>query len=300
MKDELIMDQSRELFTFNKDELIFKINECNQSKLSSHSSQHSGELKQLSEEEIIVKNLTSDFLAFRTKTTKKQYYALSPTYCVIPPNGTQNLSIILYNQSGQKIDPKGHKFKFEGFIISKNEKDENIKNLFHEYIKNGTKVVGNIKKKSAKFIVENDEEGPLRASNNSLGSSNLSNYTVANDKKETLLMDKIQEKEDENLRLSDILENKSEGKIGVDNPNLEKLNNLKREYNQLKEQVENLKRNEELLNKRIYNEKNKKNVIHGSDKFKFKVPEDKDEKIPINKLIGIFIFSILLGFYLVK
>lgn len=298
MSQELVMDMSKEIFTLDKDILVFKINPSNFSKLSSHSSLHSNDSQPLSEENVTVTNLTSDYLAVRTKTTKKEKYAVNPLYCVIPPNGTKVLNFIYYNKIGEKNDPKGHKFKFEGFIIQENQKDEDIKKLFHDYIKNGTKVVGNAHKRYVRFSEEDD--GILRASNNSLGSSNLSNYTMADDKKGTLLMDKIKEKEEENLRLSDIIEGKKEEKSGLDNANLEKLECLKKEYNQLKEQVENLKRTEESLNKAILYEKNKRNVVNGSDKFKFNVPDDKDEKISRNKLIGIFLFSILVGFYLVK
>ena len=68
----------------------------------------------------------------------------------------------------------------------------------------------------------------------------------------------------------------------------------------LKEQVDNLKRNEELLNKRIINEKKRKNSSQGSNKFNYKIPTFKEEKITMNTLIGIFVISIFIGFYLVK
>ena len=298
MSKDLIMDVSKEIFTLNKEILTFKINQSNLSRLSSHSSIHSGNLQPLSEEDISITNLTSEYLAFRTKTTKKENYAVNPTYCLIPPNGNQVLNFVFYNKSAEKLDPKGHKFRFEGFIIPESQKNEEVKNLFQEYIKSGKKVVGNCLKRYVHFEENDEDSNILRGSNNSIGTNNLSNYTIAEEQKNSLLMDKIKEK-DENVRISDIIEEKSGGRFGIEN-NREKLENLKREYNQLKEQVENLKRNEELLNKRIYNEKNKKNVHHGSDKFKFKVPEIKEEKLSRNKIIGIFLFSVLIGFYLVK
>ena len=243
---ELVMDVSKEIFTLNKEILSFKINPQN-SKLSSHSSIHSGDIKPLSEENIEVTNLTSDYLAFRTKTTKKEHYAVNPTYCVIPPNGTKSLNFVFYNKTGGKINPKGHKFKFEGFIIPEAQKDEDIKKIFQENIKKGKKVVGNSQKRYVQFSEdnENNEEEILRGSNSSLSSSNISNYTVPPG-------------EEENLRMSDIVDQKSGGRFGMPN-NKEKYESLKKEYEQLKEQVENLKRNEELLNKRIYNERNKNN-----------------------------------------
>ena len=298
MSHDLIMDLSKEIFKLDKEILTFKINQELISKLSSHSSSH---LQALSEENITVTNLTSDYLAFRTKTTKKEFYSVNPTYCIIPPNETQILTFVFYNRIGEKIDAKNHKFKFEGFIIPETEKDEEVKTLFQNYIKNGTKVVGTTKKSHSQFIEQNEEGSNLRASNDSLGnsiSSNLSNYTVAEDKNSnSLLLEKIKEKED-NVRLSDIIENKN-GSI-LDASNKEKLDNLKLKYEQLKGEFDNLKRNEELLNQRIYNERNKRNEIPGTDKFVYKVPEIKEKVLSRNTLISIFALSVLIGFYLVK
>ena len=74
-------------------------------------------------------------------------------------------------------------------------------------------------------------------------------------------MDKIKEKEEDNKNniLSDIIQDKKEGQFDVGYNNILKFENLKKEYNQLKEQYDNLKMNEELYKKRIYNEKNKNN-----------------------------------------
>jgi len=300
MPKDLVMDESKEVFKLDKDVLSFRINYSNLSKLSSLSSSSSKQLQPLSEEQILITNLTSEYLAFRTKTTKKELYIVNPTFCIIPPNSTQVLNFKFHNKPGEKLDPKNHKFKFQGFIIPESKKDLDVKELIKEYTQNGEKVVGNEKKCCVKFLEENDNS-ILSGSINNLTSSNISNYTVANDQNQgSLLKDKIENKEEENLRLSDIIQNKSGGRFGMDN-NKEKLEMLKREHNQLKEQVENLKRNEELLNKRIDNEKNKKSSSGGySTKFNYKVPVVKEAKLSKNKLIGIFLISILVGFYLVK
>lgn len=300
MSKDLIMDQSKEIFKIDKDVLSFRINYSNLSKLSSLSSSSSKQLQPLSEEQILITNLTSEYLAFRTKTTKKELYIVNPTFCIISPNGTQVLNFIFHNKPGDKLDPKNHKFKFQGFIIPESKKDLDTKELIKEYIQKGEKVVGNEKKCHVKFLEENDNS-ILSGSINNLGNSNMSNYTVANDQNQSsLLMDKIENKEEENLRLSDIIQDKSGGRFGMEN-NKEKLEILKREHNQLKEQYENLKRNEELLNKRIDNEKNQKSSSGGhSTKFNYKVPVMKEPKLSRNKLIGIFLLSILVGFYLVK
>ena len=303
MSHELIMDLSKEIFKLDKDILTFEIGPSIESKLSmSGLSHHSTDLKPLSEEELCVTNLTSDYLAFRTKTTKKEYYSVNPTYFILPPNGNQIIKFLFYNQSGKEVDPKGHKFRFEGFVILESEKDEDLKELFQKYIKSGKKVVGNVAKRYVKIIKEN--EVLSQDSNSTLSNSNLSNYSDLNEPKQnTLLVDKIQQKqfEPQNLtKMSEIIMDKSGGQLGRDN-NREKLEKLKNEYTILKEQVDNLKRNEELLNQRFENEKNKKsNTQIFSDKHKYKVPEIKEKKMARNYLIGIFMFSVLVGFYLAK
>jgi hypothetical protein len=278
MSKDLIMDVSKEIFTIDKDKLCFRVNSSNLSKLSSHSSINAGNLQPLSEEEIHLKNLTSDYLAFRTKTTKKEYYAVNPTYCIIPPNGSQTLNFTFYNKQGMNLDPKGHKFKFQGFIIPESQKDKDAKDLIKDYIDKGEKVVGNEKKCGVKFIEDSEDSGALR--------SDISGKSG----------------DEENLRFSDVMQPGSDLKIGGDN-NKEKLEFLKREHNQLQEQVDNLKRNQELLIKRINNEKNQKSSEGFSNKFFYKVPAVNETKVPKNTknaLIGIFILSVLVGFYLVK
>lgn len=303
MSHELVMDLSKEIFKLDKDILTFEIGPSIESKLSMSSlSHHSTDLKPLSEEELCVTNLTSDYLAFRTKTTKKEYYSVNPTYFALPPNGNKTIKFLFYNQSGKEVDPKGHKFRFEGFIINESEKDEDLKELFKNYIKSGKKVVGNVAKRYVKIIKEN--EVLSQDSKSTLSNSNLSNYSDLNEPKQnTLLMDKIQQKEFEPqnlMKMSDIVMDKSGGQLGRDN-NREKLERLKNEYKILKEQVDNLKRNEELLNQRFENEKNKKsNTQVFSDKYKYKMPEVKEKTVNRNFLIGIFMFSVLIGFYLAK
>ena len=70
MSKDLIMDVSKELFKLDKTELNFTINSAMISKPSSSSS-HSVHLKPLSETEVTVTNITSEYIALRTKTTKK-------------------------------------------------------------------------------------------------------------------------------------------------------------------------------------------------------------------------------------
>ena len=286
MSHELIMDISKELFKLDKDVLEFVISASMISKLSSVPTRAS-HLRPLSELELTITNLTSEYIAFRIKTTKKDYYAVEPTYGVLTPNGEQKIKITYYGKTGVKPNSKDHKFRVEGFIIPEEQKNETIKDLFQDYIKKEIKVSGNSIKLHAKFIeednandkinelepVKEEEKEILRESVVSTSSA----YTVPEGQKSSL--------EDNNK--SDLTDK-------------EKLENLKNEYNQLKEEVENLKRNEETLNKKIRSEKNKKNIVPQSEIFRFNVPEVKEKPFSRNILIGIFVFSALIGFYLIK
>jgi hypothetical protein len=43
-----------------------------------------------------VKNLTKSFVAVRTKTTKKDVYAVNPTYGVVNAEGTLEIKFVYY------------------------------------------------------------------------------------------------------------------------------------------------------------------------------------------------------------
>lgn len=312
MSHDLIMDESKEIFKLDREIITFKIDSSSINKLSSlHNSQ---QYQALSEEDIRITNITSEFLAFRTKTTKKENYSVHPIYCIIPPKSIQTINIILYYKAGLKIDSKGHKFKFEAFVIPESQKNDEVKELFNDYIKKGIEVRGNIQKRNVKFIDDTEDDqrdsNILKSSKNIMANSsasifsNIHNYTVAEDtKNQNLLMDKIKQKEEDNIniKLSQIIQDKNEGEFDAGYNNIVKFENLKKEYNQLKEQFDNLKMNEELCKKRLYNEKNKNSKSKDSKiKFNYKVPEDKEKKLSKNFIIGLFLFSTLIGFYLVK
>ena len=150
MSFESLLDTSKEVFSLNKDIIVFNIKSNNIKASSSPIA--------VTESDISIKNLTNDYLAFRTKTTKKSLYAVNPTYYIIPPNETKIIRIILYNVPGEKMETKGHKFRFEGFIINENEKDKDVKELFIDYQNKGDKIIGNIHKRNVQYIYEDKNE----------------------------------------------------------------------------------------------------------------------------------------------
>ena len=150
MSLESLMDTSKEIFKLDKEILTFKINSKNL--------EESSEPISIAGEEILVTNLTENYLALKIKTTKNKMYAVNPSYCIISPNEEKKINIILYKLIGEKLDPKKHKFQFEGIIILENEKEKDVKDLFNEYIKKGNKIVGNIQKISVKYLEIEEKE----------------------------------------------------------------------------------------------------------------------------------------------
>jgi hypothetical protein len=312
MSHELKMNTSKEVFKINKDVLTFIIDK------SYYTSQKILQPNKImvSQEDLSVANLTPNYLALRIKTTKKENYSVNPMYFIISPKGTQEINFKLYLNSGQKPDAKGHKFKFEGFMIKESQKNEDAKFLFTDYIDKGIEVIGNVQKRIVIFkeeselvfdnedVKEDEKEDKtiLRGKNNPLGMSTQSIYDYPDNKLQgSGMLKSIKESYDDivNIGTSGIFMDKS-AILKKENERQE-FEKLKKEYNQLKEQVDNLRINEDLLNQRIKIEKNKRTNSDGhSEKFKYKVPEIKEKKYSKNFLIGVFAFCTLIGFYLVK
>ena len=309
MSHELKMNTSKELFKIDKDILTFIIDK------SYYTSQKISQPHKImvSQEDLSVINLTPNYLALRIKTTKKENYSVNPMYFIISPNGTQEVNFKLYLKSGQKPDAKGHKFKFEGFIIQESQKNEDVKFLFNDYIDKGIEVIGNVQKRNVIFKEESEQvfdfedekedKTILRGKNNLLGMSTQSIYDYPdNTLQGSMMLKSIKESNDDivNLGTSNSIFMDKNAILKKENERQE-FEKLKKEYNQLKEQVDNLRINEDLLNQRIKKKKNKRTNSSGLyDKFKYKVPEVKEKKYSKNFLIGVFVFSTLIGFYLVK
>ena len=227
MSAELLLDNSKEVFQLDKDVLSFKLDTEDLSEVISKKLQKS-------ENQVKVTNLTDDYIAFRTKTTKKLYYSVDPVHCVIPPKGEQIVKISFSAKEGERIKTHGHKFKFEGFMISADEKDKDAKDIFNEYTQKGTPVVGNSQKTFVQFsdINENEITSVTSATKKNSGNllqvpashartpSDISEYAVTdevdsnkNNENKTLLMEQIQSNEDQKATLSDMLTGNSIGTI---------------------------------------------------------------------------------------
>ena len=183
MSLDSLIDSSKEIFEVDKDIITFKIDFKN--------NDISEELTAIDEQEVIITNLTQNYLAFQIKITKKKFYAVNPSYCILSPNEKKNIKIIFYNVPNEELNAKKHKFRFEGFIILDNEKDKDSKELFSEYIKKGNKIEGNIIIKSVKFINEEKKEEKKEEKQNQTN--------ILEEKLENLPEEKMQSKNEENI-----------------------------------------------------------------------------------------------------
>lgn len=156
-----MIEKIENIYQIEEDDIKFKINRNYiNNLLSSNVFQN---INLISSSQIVVKNLSQEYISFRVKTTKKQNYTVEPSYFILNPSETKIINIYFYINKLEEINEKGHKFKFEGFVIKESEKNKNIKNIFADYIKSGTKVRGNVVKKYVKFIDDNNYEIPNKS-----------------------------------------------------------------------------------------------------------------------------------------
>ena len=186
MSELNIIDSSKNLFSIDKKVIVFEINNEKKNTLSnininiSNSSSHYA--LYISHTSIIVTNLTSEYLSLRTKTTKKKNYNVYPSYCILPPNSEKKIDFKYFINEGEKISNSGHKFKFEGFIISNEEKDIDSKILFNKYISQKIPVKASLIKASVEFIEkENNTEINDININNSKNNIIDNSITIKND-----------------------------------------------------------------------------------------------------------------------
>ena len=303
MSSELNLNDLKEVFKLDKEVISFNLD------LENISEKEPSKTSINIENEIKVTNLTEDYLAFRVKATKKTYYSVQPTYCIIPPKEFKTIEIKFFLKEGGIPKLHGHKFKFEGFIIQENEKEKDAKNLFNEYIQKGAQVVGNCQKTFVQFSnndeIENKNSSKIKRNLLDLpktqlmhlqSSSDLSEYADIDeiyefkDENKGLLKDQIQSHEDQKPTLNDIIseeksknimEEKKEEKTGETSDNLEK--KVQELHN------ENLNKNE------IISKKEKKYLGEIFNKLGNGSSQSSDALT----FIALFI-AMLLGYYLVK
>ena len=261
MTSEILYDQSEKIIKLERKNIAFKINK--KSNNNEFSLESEKEYKLISKTRIPIINLTDEYISFRVKTTKKKNYTVNPSYYILTPKENKTLNIYYYERDGEETNPKGHKFKFEGFIIPKNENDKNPKDLFSYYEQNKQKIKGNVIKMNVEFIEDN-------------------NYKVEFDEKE-----------------KEIEKNKYIIKGNL-NQEIEELENLKVEYYKLKYIIDNLKTNYHNLKTRLELEQSNINRNFQNMKYREIIEENEERKISKKIFIISFLLAIFVGFYLVK
>ena len=75
MSSEIIFDSSSPIITINQSSLVFKINQ-NYFQTQSQIEVPPNSLSPLSHTELLLTNLTSSYVAYRARITKKKYYSV--------------------------------------------------------------------------------------------------------------------------------------------------------------------------------------------------------------------------------
>ena len=290
MSSEILFDSSIPIITINESSLVFKINKTyfqTQSKLTPSSNT----LSPLSQTEILLTNITSSYVAYRARITKKKFYSVEPSHMVLPPNSNITIKITFYHNFKLPFPPQGHKFKFEGIVIPNNMKRVDAWKIYEEFSKNKTEVKGNSLRIIPEFILDdnynmqelNEENSRLVVSQSM---NNISEFGSA-----SIYSNALGQSNERSSRLALKNIKKGLGKINKDEINDPIL--LKKECEKLENEYNNkIKELNEI--KRQLNDFNAKN------KFRYVVP-DVNFSI-VNKKIAIMLFGIsfLLGFFLTK
>jgi len=295
---EILIDSSSEVFTIDKQILQFIINPNK----SSIDNDITGKniIHPISNCSIIVTNLTDNYIAFRSKTTKKDLYVVNPPYTIIKPNNTVQILIEFYMKNKSFPNREGHKFLFQGIVINESDINKPPKKIFEEVIKNKIHVKGNIYKRNVEFIEDQNYEYHQISKNIPNNSINISeSVDLSRNSLYQSVNDTYQSK------LKGVSKNFNDSNINNSNE-FDELNNLKIEYNKLRNKSLELNTEYNILKNKIEQQKNinvnnnksSNNVIN--KKFNFVPPDSKEIKLSRTDTIIICFMSLILGFFLTK
>ena len=165
---EIESNPNQPLFNITPNKLSFYLDTDNILLLSQGTEKISKEI------EIKIINLSSEFIIIKIKTTKKNNYIMTPSSFVLSPKEENIIKIRFKRDEGEKLELKSHKIQFEGCIISQEDKDLNVDDLYKKYIKNGNKDVNDIIAKTYFF----DKNGNNLSSLTSSNISNINNTEI--------------------------------------------------------------------------------------------------------------------------
>jgi hypothetical protein len=283
MSEEIIFDSSSPVITINQSSLIFKINQ-KYFQTQSQLPQNSNSLFPLSQTEILLTNLTSSYVAYRARITKKKFYQVEPSHMILPPNSNITIKITFFHNFSLPFPPQGHKFRFEGIMIPNNMKRTDAWKIYEEFSKNKTEVKGNSIRKVAEFVFDNNYKENFSEENNKLEYSQSINNISDFNGTASIYTNALGKSNERPSRIS--LKNMKKNLEGVCRGEAFDFMKIQNEYN------DNLKELNDL--------KQKINELNAKNKFRYVVP-DKDFS-SVNKKMVILLFgvSFLLGFFLTK
>ena len=272
-------NNASKIFSIDKKRIDFRINNKNSTNRSSSSISQN---RITSESILTIKNLTSNYLAMRIRSTKKDFYSVIPTYSIIEPNSSRkiNFQLIVKESLLSTLNSAEHKFKFEGVELEEYNFEE-PKKIFDEISKNNLKYNIYSVKKIAEFIDlnnninQNNSSSKLSIDKNSTFQSNL-NSNIQNNT---------------NIKQSKNIENEDEN---------EELERLKVEYYKLKNELGNLSQNYINLKNSVDMEKYGEIPNIYNKNLKYGLPEIKEIKIPTKFAIIFCFISIIFGYYITK
>ena len=164
------------LFKVSPEKFLFPLETENIFQLSSSQEKISKEI------EIKIINISTEFIITKIKTTKRENYIMNLSCFVLEPKEEKIIKIRFKRDKGEKLELKSHRIQFEGSIISKEEKDLKVDELYKKYIKAGNKEnINNIIAKTS-FIDKNGNDiASLSSTNITDFKSNIQNNETKKD-----------------------------------------------------------------------------------------------------------------------
>ena len=283
MSTEVIFDSTSPVITINQSSLVFKINQKN-FQTQSQLPQNSNSLIPLSQTEILLTNLTSSYVAYRARITKKKFYQVEPSHMILPPNSNIIIKITFFHNFSLPFPPQGHKFRFEGVEIPNNMKRTDAWKIYEEYSNNKTEVKGNSIRKVAEFIFDNNYKANFSEENNKLEYSRSINNISDFNATASIYTNALGKSNERPSRIS--LKNIRKNLQGVHRGETFDFMKIQNEYN------DNLKELNDL--------KQKINEINAKNKFRYVVPDTNFSSVNKKMVILLFGISFFLGFFLSK
>ena len=248
-------------------------------------------LTPLSQTEILLTNVSSSYVAYRTRSTKSKYYSVEPSHLILPPNSNITIKITFYHNLKLPFPPKEHKFKFEGIVIPNNMKRMDAWKIYEEFSKNKTEVKGNSIKKIAEFVYDNNYNPVFSENNSKLALSQSINNINEFNGTASIYTDALGKSNEKPSRM--VLKNvkKNLGEIykeeAADPVRLkQECENLENEYNNKLNELNEIKQ--------------KINNLNAKNKFRYVVPDVNFSSVNTKTILLLFGASFLLGFFLNK